>query len=103
MVPSRRWKSPGSLCVAMSARYPRVRSRDLREGSMAEVYLLFVFEHLAGLVLFAISHGASAFMAFRLRSAPDVPTAQAILKMGQLWITRLALGLWLPVFRGVGD
>src|SRR4029078_9850664 len=102
MVPSRRWKSPGSLCVAMSARYPRVRSRDLREGSMAEVYLLFVFEHLAGLVLFAISHGASAFMAFRLRSGPDVPTAQAILKMGQLSITPMYIGLLLLIIGGLG-
>src|SRR6188472_1859211 len=102
MVPSRRWKSPGSLCVAMSARYPRVRSKDLREGSMAEFYLWFVFAHLAGLVLFAISHGASAFMAFRLRSAPDVPTAQAILKMGQLSITPMYIGLLLLIIGGLG-
>ena len=69
---------------------------------MAEFYLWFVFAHLAGLVLFAISHGASAFMAFRLRSAPDVPTAQAILKMGQLSITPMYIGLLLLIIGGLG-
>ena len=42
---------------------------------MTELYPWFVFAHLAGLVLFAICHGASAFMAFRLRAAPDARTA----------------------------
>jgi hypothetical protein len=69
---------------------------------MAEFYLWFVFAHLAGLVLFAISHGASAFMAFRLRSAPDAPTARAILKMGQLSITPMYIGLLLLIIGGLG-
>ena len=69
---------------------------------MAEFSLWFVFAHLAGLVLFAISHGASAFMAFRLRSAPDVPTARAILRMGQLSITPMYIGLLLLIIGGLG-
>ena len=69
---------------------------------MAEFYLWFVFAHLAGLVLFAISHGASAFMAFRLRSAPDAPTARAILKTGQVSITPMYIGLLLLIIGGLG-
>ncbi|MFL5686437.1 MAG: DUF2269 family protein [Chloroflexota bacterium] len=69
---------------------------------MAEFYVWFVFAHLAGLVLFAISHGASAFMAFRLRSAPDAPTARAILAMGQLSITPMYIGLLLLIIGGLG-
>ena len=69
---------------------------------MAEFYLWFVFAHLAGLVLFAISHGASAFMAFRLRSAPDVPTARALLAMGQLSIGPMYVGLLLLIIGGLG-
>src|SRR5215218_101745 len=33
---------------------------------MTALYPWFVFAHLVGLVLFAISHGASAFVAFRV-------------------------------------
>ena len=38
---------------------------------MAEFYPWFVVAHLVGLVLFAVSHGASAFMAFRVRGERD--------------------------------
>ena len=69
---------------------------------MAEWYPWFVFAHLAGLVLFAISHGASAFMAFRLRSAPDMPTARALLGMGQLSIGPMYIGLLLLIVGGLG-
>ena len=41
-------------------------------------------------------------MAFRLRSAPDVPTARAILKMGQLSITPMYVGLLLLIIGGLG-
>ena len=68
---------------------------------MVEFYPWFVFAHLAGLVLFAISHGASAFMAFRLRSAADVPTARALLGMGQLSIGPMYIGLLLLIVGGL--
>jgi hypothetical protein len=69
---------------------------------MVEFYPWFVFAHLAGLVLFAISHGASAFMAFRLRNAPDLPTARALLGMGQLSIGPMYIGLLLLIIGGLG-
>jgi hypothetical protein len=69
---------------------------------MTEFYPWFVFTHLAGLVLFAISHGASAFMAFRLRSAPDVPTARTLLGLGQLSIGPMYIGLLLLIVGGLG-
>jgi hypothetical protein len=69
---------------------------------MAEFYPWLVFTHLAGLVLFAISHGASAFMAFRLRSAPDVETAKSLLSLGQLSIGPMYVGLLLLILGGLG-
>lgn len=69
---------------------------------MTELYSWFVFAHLAGLVLFAISHGASAFMAFRLRSAPDLRTAEALLDMGRLSIGPMYVGLLLLIVGGLG-
>ncbi|HEY7702040.1 MAG TPA: DUF2269 family protein [Candidatus Limnocylindrales bacterium] len=69
---------------------------------MAELYPWFVFAHLAGLVLFAISHGASAFMAFRLRAAPDLRTASALLDVGRLSIGPMYIGLVLLIVGGLG-
>lgn len=69
---------------------------------MAELYPWFVFAHLAGLVLFATSHGASAFMAFRLRSAPDARTAAALLDVGRLSIGPMYVGLLLLIVGGLG-
>ena len=69
---------------------------------MAQFYPWLVFAHLAGLVLFAISHGASAFMAFRLRSAPDVATARALLAIGQMSIGPMYIGLLLLIVGGLG-
>ncbi len=69
---------------------------------MAEFYPWFVFAHLAGLVLFAISHGASAFMAFRVRAAPDMATARALLGVGQLSIGPMYVGLLLLIVGGLG-
>lgn len=69
---------------------------------MAALYPWFVFAHLAGLVLFAISHGASAFMAFRLRSAPDVRTAAALLDIGKLSLGPMYIGLVLLIVGGLG-
>jgi hypothetical protein len=67
-----------------------------------ELYPWFVFAHLAGLVLFAISHGASAFMAFRLRRARDPGTIAALLEVGQLSIGPMYVGLLLLIVGGLG-
>ena len=69
---------------------------------MTELYPWFVFAHLAGLVLFAVSHGASAFMSFRLRSAPDLRTAAALLDVGKLSIGPMYIGLALLIIGGLG-
>jgi Predicted integral membrane protein (DUF2269) len=69
---------------------------------MAEFYPWFVFAHLAGLILFAISHGASAFMAFRLRAARDMATARALLGVGQQSIGPMYVGLLLLIVGGLG-
>jgi hypothetical protein len=67
-----------------------------------ELYPWFVFAHLFGLVLFAISHGASAFMAFRLRSARDPKVVTALLEVGQMSIGPMYIGLLLLIVGGLG-
>jgi hypothetical protein len=69
---------------------------------MADLYPWFVFAHLAGLVLFAISHGASAFMAFRLRAATDMDTARNLLGLGAASIGPMYIGLLLLLIGGLG-
>lgn len=67
-----------------------------------ELYPWFVFAHLAGLVLFAISHGASAFMAFRLRRARDPQTVAALLEVGSMSLGPMYIGLLLLIVGGLG-
>ena len=62
---------------------------------MAELYPWFVFVHLLGLVMFAVSHGGSAFMAFRLRGERDPVVVDALLKVGQLSVGPMYIGLLL--------
>ncbi|MGP1673778.1 MAG: DUF2269 family protein [Candidatus Limnocylindrales bacterium] len=69
---------------------------------MAEFYAWFVFAHLAGLVLFAISHGASAFMSLRIRRERDPATVAAMLDIGQLAIGPMYIGLVLLIVGGAG-
>ncbi len=69
---------------------------------MAELYPWFVVVHLVGLVLFAISHGASAFMAFRLRAERDPVVVEALLKTGQLSVGPMYIGLLLLIVGGLG-
>jgi hypothetical protein len=69
---------------------------------LAELYLWFVVVHLIGLVLFAISHGASAFMAFRLRSERDPVVVDSLLKVGQLSVGPMYGGLLLLIIGGLG-
>jgi uncharacterized membrane protein len=69
---------------------------------LAELYPWFVVVHLVGLVLFAISHGASAFMAFRLRAERDPAVVEALLKTGQLSVGPMYIGLLLLIAGGLG-
>jgi hypothetical protein len=69
---------------------------------MASLYPWFVFAHLVGLVLFAISHGASAYMAFRIRSDRDLHTVAALLSMSELAKGPMYVGLVLILVGGAG-
>ncbi len=69
---------------------------------MEQFYSWFVVAHLVGLVLFTISHGASAFMAFRLRSERDPVVVESLLKVGQLSVGPMYLGLVLLSIGGLG-
>lgn len=69
---------------------------------MAELYLWFVVVHLVGLVVFSISHGGSAFMAFRVRGERDPVVVDALLKVGQLSVGPMYIGLLLLIVGGLG-
>jgi hypothetical protein len=69
---------------------------------MTALYPWFVFAHLLGLVLFAVCHGASVFMAFRLRGERDPAVVDALLKTGQLSVGPMYIGLVLLGVGGLG-
>ena len=69
---------------------------------MAALYPWFVLAHLIGLVLFAVAHGASAFMAFRIRGERDPAVITALLRTGQLSIGPMYVGLLLLGVGGLG-
>ena len=69
---------------------------------MEAFYSWFVVAHLVGLVLFAISHGASAFMAFRIRGERDPAVVDALLKVGGMSVGPMYLGLLLLIVGGLG-
>jgi predicted integral membrane protein DUF2269 len=66
------------------------------------MYQWFVFAHLLGLVIFAICHGASVFMAFRLRGERDPVVVDSLLKVGQLSVGPMYIGLLLLAVGGLG-
>lgn len=69
---------------------------------MAALYPWFVFAHLVGLVLFAVAHGASAFMAFRVRGERDRSVVAALLRTGELSLGPMYVGLLLLALGGLG-
>jgi hypothetical protein len=69
---------------------------------MAELYPWFVLLHLIGLVIFAVSHGASIFMAYQVRGQRDPATVAAILGVGRLSIGPMYVGLVLLAVGGLG-
>ncbi len=84
------------------AQYPRARRQGHWTEAGMEFYPWFVFAHLAGLVLFAISHGASTFMAFRLRGTRDRQTVTALLEVGSMSLGPMYIGLALLIVGGLG-
>jgi hypothetical protein len=70
------------------------------EGSC--VYQWFVFTHLAGLVLFVFSHGASAFMAFQIRTMRDPDGVAGYLAMSAQASRAAYVGLLVLLIGGAG-
>jgi hypothetical protein len=66
------------------------------------MYQWLVLIHLIGLVIFAISHGASAFMAFRIRSDRDPRIVASHLAGSGLAIGPMYIGLLLLGIGGLG-
>ena len=66
------------------------------------MYGWLVFLHLVGLVVFAMAHGASAFVAFRIRDERDPRMVASLLGISQLAIGPLYVGLLLIVVGGLG-
>jgi Predicted integral membrane protein (DUF2269) len=69
---------------------------------MAEFYPWFVLLHLIGLVIFAVCHGASIFMAYQVRGQRDPATVAAILGVGGRSIGPMYVGLVLLAVGGLG-
>ena len=94
------WAGPDGPASLSSVLRPARLDRG--GASMAELYPWFVVIHLVGLVLFAVSHGASAFMAFRIRGERDPAVVDALLKVGQLSVGPMYIGLVLLSVGGLG-
>ena len=66
------------------------------------MYQWLVLVHLVGLVIFAISHGASAFMAFRIRADRDPRVVASHLAGSGMAIGPMYVGLLLLGIGGLG-
>ena len=55
-----------------------------------------------GLVIFAVAHGGSVFMSFQLRGEQITVVVDALLKVGQLAVGPMFLGLVLLIIGGLG-
>jgi hypothetical protein len=66
------------------------------------MYEWLVFVHLVGLVVFAVAHGVSVFAAFRVRGERDAGVVAALLRMSQLAVGGLYVGLLLLGVGGLG-
>ena len=66
------------------------------------MYSWLVFVHLVGLVVFAIGHGVSVFVAFRARSERDPKVIATLLDMSKNAVGALYLGLLLLAIGGLG-
>jgi hypothetical protein len=66
------------------------------------MYQWFVVLHLAGLVLFALCHGVSMFVAFRIRRRSDRTLVVELLDLSQRANQIAYLGLLLLIVGGIG-
>jgi hypothetical protein len=66
------------------------------------MYLWLVFVHLIGLVVFLMSHGASMWVAFRLRQVRDRATISALLDLSNRATQASYVGLLLLGIGGLG-
>jgi hypothetical protein len=66
------------------------------------MYQWLVFAHLVGLVIFALCHGVSVFVAFRVRRIDDPAIAIDYLQLSQSANRAMYLGLLLLAVGGIG-
>jgi hypothetical protein len=66
------------------------------------MYQWFVFVHLLGLVLFALAHGASAFIALRLPAQRDPAVVASDLQTSKIATQTMYIGLVLLLIGGAG-
>jgi uncharacterized membrane protein len=66
------------------------------------MYSWLVFVHLVGLVVFALAHGVSAVVAFRVRGERDANVVAAMLGLSQMAVGGLYVGLLLLGVGGLG-
>lgn len=66
------------------------------------MYAWFVVLHLAGLVVFVMGHGVSAFMAFRIRGSRDRSFVWELLELSQRANRVAYLGLLMLAIGGIG-
>ena len=69
---------------------------------MAGLYPWFVVVHLLGLVVFAVAHGVSMFIAFRVRGERDPAIVATLLQLSKVAVGPLYIGLALLLIGGVG-
>jgi hypothetical protein len=66
------------------------------------MYQWLVFTHLLGLVIFALCHGVSLFIAFRVRRIDDASIATSYLQLSATANRAMYLGLLLLGVGGIG-
>ena len=66
------------------------------------MYQWFVFTHVAGLVLFVLAHGASAFASFQIRTLRDPDVVAGYLTMSAQATTAAYVGLLVLLIGGGG-
>ena len=69
---------------------------------MAQFFQWFVLLHILGLVIFAVCHGVSMFVAFRVRSMRDPRPIAAAMEASSAAIGPMYLGLLLLIVGGLG-
>ena len=69
---------------------------------MAEFFQWFVLLHIVGLVIFAVCHGVSMFVAFRIRPMRDARPIAAAMEASSAAIGPMYLGLLLLIVGGLG-